>query len=74
MTIRFDIHPVDPQGRLLYQAAQVLRDGGIVAMPTDACYVLAAGVSHKDAVEKMRQIRQLSDKHLLSLMLSLIHI
>jgi tRNA threonylcarbamoyl adenosine modification protein (Sua5/YciO/YrdC/YwlC family) len=70
MTIRFDIHPVDPQGRLLYQAAQVLRDGGIVAMPTDACYVLAAGVSHKGAVDKMRQIRQLSDKHLLSLMCS----
>ncbi|MGB7181735.1 MAG: L-threonylcarbamoyladenylate synthase [Burkholderiaceae bacterium] len=70
MTIRFDIHPEDPQQRLMYQAAQLLRDGGIVAMPTDACYVLAASVTEKDAVSRMRQIRQLDDKHLLTLMCS----
>lgn len=70
MAIRFDIHPVDPQQRLLYQAAQLMRDGGIVAMPTDACYVLAASVSEKLAVERMRQIRAMDNKHLLTLMCS----
>lgn len=70
MAIRFDIHPENPQQRLLYQAAQLMRDGGIIAMPTDACYVLAASVSEKQAVQRMRQIRMMDNKHLLSLMCS----
>ncbi len=68
MTIRFEMHPVDPQPRLLWQAAQVLRDGGLLAMPTDACYVLACGLGHKAAVERLRQIRGIDARHLLSLM------
>ncbi len=68
MTIRFDLHPVNPQARLLWQAAQILRDGGLIALPTDACYVLAASVTEKAAVERLRQIRAIGNKHLLSLM------
>lgn len=68
MTIRFEVHPDNPQQRLLWQAAQLLRDGGLIAMPTDACYVFAACVSEKQAVERLRQIRMINNKHLLSLM------
>jgi tRNA threonylcarbamoyl adenosine modification protein (Sua5/YciO/YrdC/YwlC family) len=68
MTQRFTIHPTNPQPRLLRQAAQVLRDGGLVAMPTDACYVLACHLDDKTAVERLRAIRGLDEKHLLTLM------
>ncbi|MFT4102181.1 MAG: L-threonylcarbamoyladenylate synthase [Burkholderiaceae bacterium] len=68
MTLRFELHPKDPQPRLLRQAAQMIREGGLVAMPTDACYVLACDVSQREAVDRMRAIRQLDDKHLLTLM------
>lgn len=68
MTIRFQVHPDNPQPRLLWQAAQLLRDGGLIAMPTDACYVLAASVNEKNAVDRLRQIREIDAKHLLSLM------
>lgn len=68
MTQRFVVHPENPQPRLARQVAQVLRAGGIVAMPTDACYVLACAMSDKDAVGRMRAIRQLDDRHLLTLM------
>lgn len=68
MTQRFELHPTNPQPRLLRQAAQVLRDGGVVAMPTDACYVLACRLGDRDAVERLRAIRGLDEKHLLTLM------
>lgn len=68
MTQRFELHPANPQPRLLRQAAQVLRDGGVVAMPTDACYVLACRLGDRDAVERLRAIRGLDEKHLLTLM------
>jgi tRNA threonylcarbamoyl adenosine modification protein (Sua5/YciO/YrdC/YwlC family) len=68
MTQRFELHPANPQPRLLRQAAQVLRDGGVVATPTDACYVLACRLGDRDAVERLRAIRGLDEKHLLTLM------
>ena len=68
MTQRFTVHPTHPQARLLRQAAQVLRDGGLVALPTDACYVLACHLDDKAAVERLRAVRGLDDKHLLTLM------
>jgi tRNA threonylcarbamoyl adenosine modification protein (Sua5/YciO/YrdC/YwlC family) len=68
VTQRFDIHPTHPQRRLLQQAAAILRGGGVVAMPTDACYVLACHLDDKPAVERLRGIRGLDDKHLLTLM------
>jgi tRNA threonylcarbamoyl adenosine modification protein (Sua5/YciO/YrdC/YwlC family) len=68
MTQRFELHPVDPQARLLRQAAQILRDGGLLAVPTDACYVLACRLGDKQAVDRLRAIRGLDEKHLLTLM------
>lgn len=68
MTQRFTVHPTHPQSRLLRQTAQILRDGGLVAMPTDACYVVACHLDDKTAVERLRALRGLDDKHLLTLM------
>lgn len=68
MTQRFVVHPTNPQQRLLRQAAQVLRDGGLVAVPTDACYVIACHLDDKQAVERLRAVRGIDDRHLLTLM------
>jgi tRNA threonylcarbamoyl adenosine modification protein (Sua5/YciO/YrdC/YwlC family) len=62
------VHPTHPQPRLLRQVVTVLTDGGVVALPTDACYVLACALGDRHAVDRMRAIRQLDDKHLLTLM------
>lgn len=68
MTQRLDIHPTHPQKRLLGRAAEALASGGLVAMPTDACYVLACRLGDREAVERMRAIRGLDERHLLTLM------
>ncbi len=68
MTVRYEIHPVDPQPRLLRQAAEMLRAGHLLAMPTDACYVLACRLGDKSAVERLRALRQIDERHLLTLM------
>lgn len=68
MTQRLEIHPVNPQRRLLFRAAETLREGGLVAMPTDACYVLACRLGDREAVERLRLIRGLDERHLFTLM------
>ena len=62
------IHPDDPQPRLLAQAAEAVRAGGVVALPTDSCYALGCRLGDKDAVERIRHIRSLDDRHHLTLM------
>ena len=62
------IHPEDPQPRMLGQAAEILRSGGVVAIPTDSCYALGCGLGDKDAVERIRRIREVDDRHHLTLM------
>ena len=62
------IHPDDPQPRFLAQAAEVVRNGGIVALPTDSCYSLGCCLGDKDAVERIRRIREVDDRHHLTLM------
>lgn len=64
----FSVHPVDPPLRLLRQAAQILDHGGIGAIPTDSCYALACHLDDKAAVDRIRQIRRIDDRHLLTLM------
>ncbi|MQQ99792.1 L-threonylcarbamoyladenylate synthase [Glaciimonas soli] len=64
----FQIHPDNPQGRLIKQAAQIIHDGGIVALPTDCCYALVCQLDNKDAVERLRRIRGVGDKHHLTLL------
>jgi tRNA threonylcarbamoyl adenosine modification protein (Sua5/YciO/YrdC/YwlC family) len=62
------IHPDDPQPRLLAQVADVVRSGGLLALPTDSCYSLGCRLGDKDAVERIRRIRGLDDRHHLTLM------
>ena len=64
----FSVHPVDPQVRSLRQAAQILDHGGVGAIPTDSCYALACHLDDKAAVDRVRQIRRIDERHLLTLM------
>ena len=64
----FQIHPDNPQARLIKQAAQIIHAGGIVALPTDSCYALVCHLDDKGAVEKLRRIRGIDDKHHLTLL------
>jgi tRNA threonylcarbamoyl adenosine modification protein (Sua5/YciO/YrdC/YwlC family) len=64
----FQIHPENPQPRLLAQAAAILRDGGVLAIPTDGCYALACHTGDKGAMEKLRAIRGVDDRHHFTLM------
>jgi len=64
----FQIHPANPQLRLIKQAAQIIHDGGIVALPTDSCYALVCHLDDKAAVEKLRRIRGIDEKHHLTLL------
>ena len=63
-----DIHPVDPQPRLVQQVAGVLREGGLAAFPTDACYTLGARLGDPGAKQRIIDIRRLDDKHHFTLM------
>ena len=62
------VHPDNPQPRLLKQAVALLTRGGVVAVPTDSSYALVCHLDDKAAVEHMRRIRQVDDKHHLTLM------
>jgi tRNA threonylcarbamoyl adenosine modification protein (Sua5/YciO/YrdC/YwlC family) len=64
----FRIHPDNPQPRLINQAVQIIKDGGIVALPTDSSYALACHLDDKNAVERLRRIRGIDDKQHLSLL------
>jgi tRNA threonylcarbamoyl adenosine modification protein (Sua5/YciO/YrdC/YwlC family) len=64
----FQIHPDNPQPRLIKQAAQIIHSGGIVAVPTDSCYALVCHLDDKAAVERLRRIRGIDDKHHLTLL------
>ena len=68
MTQFFQIHPENPQLRLIRQAAQIIQSGGIAALPTDACYALVARLDDKTAVERLRRIRGIDEKHHLTLL------
>jgi tRNA threonylcarbamoyl adenosine modification protein (Sua5/YciO/YrdC/YwlC family) len=57
-----EVHPKNPQPRLLKVAVDCIRSGGLIAYPTDSCYALGCHVGDKDAVERLRRIRQ-ADKH-----------
>lgn len=64
----FELHPDDPQPRLLKQAAQILREGGIAAIPTDSSYALVCHVDDKPAAERLRRIRGIDERHHLTLL------
>ncbi|HEY8027139.1 MAG TPA: L-threonylcarbamoyladenylate synthase [Burkholderiaceae bacterium] len=64
----FQIHPENPQARLIRQSAQIIQAGGIVALPTDSCFALVCHLDDKQAVERLRRIRGVDDKHHLTLL------
>jgi tRNA threonylcarbamoyl adenosine modification protein (Sua5/YciO/YrdC/YwlC family) len=59
----FDVHPVDPQRRAIGQVVDLLRDGGLVAYPTDSCYALGCQLGDRDGIDRIRTIRKLDDRH-----------
>ena len=63
MTQYFHIHPENPQPRLIKQAVHIIRQGGVIAYPTDSAYALGCHLGDKDALAKIVRIRQLDDKH-----------
>lgn len=63
----FSIHPDNPQPRLIRQAALIIRDGGIVVYPTDSCYALGCHIGDKSAMERIRTIRAIDERHHLTL-------
>jgi tRNA threonylcarbamoyl adenosine modification protein (Sua5/YciO/YrdC/YwlC family) len=68
MTQYFQIHPDNPQPRLIRQAAEIIDGGGIVALPTDSSYALVCRLDDKDAVDRLRRIRGVDEKHHLTLL------
>jgi tRNA threonylcarbamoyl adenosine modification protein (Sua5/YciO/YrdC/YwlC family) len=63
----FDIHPASPQQRMIVQVADVVRGGGVIAYPTDSCYALGCQLGNTDGIARIRSIRDLGDKHHLTL-------
>jgi len=64
----FVIHPENPQVRLIRQAVDILNAGGVIIYPTDSAYALGCRIGDKDALERIRAIRRLDDKHNFTLM------
>jgi tRNA threonylcarbamoyl adenosine modification protein (Sua5/YciO/YrdC/YwlC family) len=63
----FDIHPANPQRRAIVQVADIVREGGVIAYPTDSCYALGCQFGNLDGMARMRSIRHLDDRHHLTL-------
>jgi tRNA threonylcarbamoyl adenosine modification protein (Sua5/YciO/YrdC/YwlC family) len=64
----FSVHPTHPQTRLVRQAAGIVREGGLIAYPTDSCYALGCHIGDKDAMDRLRRVRKMDEKHHLTLM------
>ncbi len=62
------IHPETPQSRLLVQAAEMIRNGAVLALPTDSCYALGCHLGDREALDRIRQIRMIDERHHLTLM------
>ena len=63
----FQIHPENPQQRLIRQAVDAVRNGGIIVYPTDSGYALGCAMSNKKAKDRIRQIRRVDDSHVFTL-------
>ncbi|HVC10294.1 MAG TPA: Sua5/YciO/YrdC/YwlC family protein, partial [Burkholderiales bacterium] len=64
----FAIHATHPQPRLVRQAAEIVRQGGLIAYPTDSCYALGCQLGDAKALERLRRVRGVDEKHQLTLM------
>jgi tRNA threonylcarbamoyl adenosine modification protein (Sua5/YciO/YrdC/YwlC family) len=63
----FQIHPTHPQARLVSAAAEIVRNGGVIAYPTDSCYAFGCHIGDKDAMERLRRLRDLDERRHLTL-------
>ncbi|HET9872204.1 MAG TPA: L-threonylcarbamoyladenylate synthase [Propionibacteriaceae bacterium] len=59
----FDVHPDNPQPRLISQITEMIRSGGLIAYPTDSCYALGCQLGNKSGLDRIKAIRQLDDRH-----------
>lgn len=59
----FEIHPQDPQPRLIRRSVEIVRDGGVIAYPTDSAYALGCSMDNKSGLDRIRRIRQLGETH-----------
>lgn len=64
----FDVHPVDPQRRSISQVVDLVRDGGLIAYPTDSCFALGCQLGNAKGLDRIREIRDLDDRHHFTLM------
>jgi tRNA threonylcarbamoyl adenosine modification protein (Sua5/YciO/YrdC/YwlC family) len=63
MSQYFEIHPDNPQARLIHQAVKIIRDGGVIAYPTDSSYALGCHIGDKGSMERIRRIRKVEKEH-----------
>jgi len=63
----FDVHPATPQQRMIVQVANIVREGGVIAYPTDSCYALGCSLGNREGMARIRSIRHLDDRHHLTL-------
>ncbi|MDC4233242.1 L-threonylcarbamoyladenylate synthase [Actinomyces sp. B33] len=63
-----EMHPVNPQTRFLARAAEIIRGGGVIALPTDSGYAIACRLGNKEGMDVIRSVRRLDDKHNFSLL------
>ncbi|MBP6778042.1 MAG: Sua5/YciO/YrdC/YwlC family protein, partial [Piscinibacter sp.] len=68
MSQYFEVHPDNPQARLIRQAVQILDAGGVAAVPTDSSYALVCHLDDKAAAEALRRIRDVDERHHLTLL------
>ncbi len=63
MSQYFKVHPHSPQPRLIHQAVEIIRAGGVIAYPTDSSYALGCAIGNKEAMERIRRIRKVGPEH-----------
>jgi tRNA threonylcarbamoyl adenosine modification protein (Sua5/YciO/YrdC/YwlC family) len=59
----FDVHPDNPQPRVIRQIVDLIRDGGLIAYPTDSCFAFGCQLGNRDGIDRIREIRRLDDRH-----------
>jgi tRNA threonylcarbamoyl adenosine modification protein (Sua5/YciO/YrdC/YwlC family) len=59
----FDVHPENPQRRSVGQVVELVREGGLIAYPTDSCFALGCQLGNREGIDRIRTIRQLDDRH-----------
>jgi len=68
MSQYFEIHPDNPQARLIHRSVEIVRDGGVIVYPTDSSYALGCHIGDKSAMERLAKIRNVSNRHNFTLM------